>query len=125
MKPACLLAILSATLMAADMVPLFNGKNLDGWEIIGDGQWTVMADGTLVGQRIADLRKMMTPGAAFTTSQQYSAWMNSQSWLYTKRNDFGEFDLHVEYWTKTAGNSGVSIRDTSRAKWAITIPVDY
>ena len=125
MKTVCLFALLAAGLCAADMKPLFNGKNLDGWEVIGDGQWTVLSNGVLVGQRIADLRKMMAPGASFTTPQQYSAWMNSQSWLYTKRNDFGEFDLHVEYWTKTAGNSGVSIRDTSRAQWAITIPVDY
>ncbi len=125
MKHVCLFALFATSMMAADMKALFNGKNLDGWEVIGDGQWTVLSNGVLVGQRIADLRKMMAPGAAFTTPQQYSAWMNSQSWLYTKRNDFGEFDLHVEYWTKTMGNSGVSIRDTSRAKWAITIPVDY
>ena len=51
--------------------------------------------------------------------------MDTQSWLYTRRNDFGEFDLHLEYWTKTTGNSGVSIRDTSRAKWAIVTPPDY
>ncbi len=44
-------ALLLLTL-AADP-PLFNGKNLDGWEVIGDSQWTVMADGTLVGQRTA------------------------------------------------------------------------
>ena len=125
MKVACLLALLAAVLPAADLKPLFNGKNLDGWEVIGDGLWTVLSDGTLVGQRTADLRKMMAPGAAFTTPREYSAWMNSQSWLYTTRNDFGEFDLHLEYWTKMAGNSGVSIRDTSRAKNAITIPVDY
>jgi len=117
--------ILAASLTAADMKPLFNGKNLDGWEIIGDGQWTVTADGTLVGQRVGDLRKLMVPGVAFTTPQQFNDWLNSQSWLYTKRDNFGEFDLHLEYWTKSAGNSGVSIRDTSRAKWAITIPVDY
>jgi len=125
MKCACLLALFAAGLSAADMKPLFNGKNIDGWEVIGDGLWTVLSNGTLVGQRTADLRKMMVPGAAFTSPQQYSAWMNQQSWLYTRRNDFGEFDLHVEYWTKAMGNSGVSIRDTSRAKWAITIPVDY
>ena len=67
MKLACLLALLAAGLSAADMQPLFNGKNLDGWEIIGDGLWTVLSNGTLVGQRTADLRKMMAPGAAFTT----------------------------------------------------------
>ncbi len=33
--------------------------------------------------------------------------------------------MHVEFWTKTSGNSGVSIRDTSRAKWAVTVPPDY
>src|SRR5437773_12323581 len=32
---------------------------------------------------------------------------------------------HLEYWTKTTGNSGVSIRDTSRAKWGIVTPPDY
>ena len=51
--------------------------------------------------------------------------MDTQSWLYTKRNDFGEFDLHVEYWTKSNGNSGISIRDSSRAKWGIITPPDY
>ena len=125
MKTALLLALFAACSMAADPVPLINGKNLDGWEIIGDGQWTVLTDGTLVGQRTGDLRALMVPGAKFKTPQEFNAWLNSQSWLYTRRNDFGEFDLHLEYWTKTAGNSGVSIRDTSRAKWAVTIPVDY
>jgi hypothetical protein len=124
-KSILLLLASLGPLGAADGKLLFNGKNLDGWEVIGDGEWTVLSDGTLVGQRIADLRKMMVPGTAFKTPQEYSGWMNSQSWLYTKRNDFSEFDLHLEYWTKTAGNSGVSIRDSSRAKWAITIPVDY
>ena len=113
------------TLAAADEKPLFNGKNLDGWEVIGDGQWTVMADGTLLGQRIADLRKMLVPGGPFTTPEQFKGWVDTQSWLYTVRNDFGEFDLHLEYWTKTTGNSGVSIRDTSRAKSAIITPPDY
>ena len=60
-KLLCVCALLCASalsglLRAADAKPLFNGKNLDGWEIIGDGQWTVMADGTILGQRITDLR---------------------------------------------------------------------
>src|SRR5690349_214418 len=86
---------------AADPPTLFNGKNLDGWEIIGDGQWTVMKDGTLLGQRIGDLRAVLVPGGGITTPQQFNAWVNAQSWLYTRRNDFREFDLHLEYWTKT------------------------
>jgi hypothetical protein len=31
------------------MAPLFNDKNLDGWEIRGDSTWTVLKNG--VGQR--------------------------------------------------------------------------
>src|SRR3981081_4031559 len=114
--------LLAGSMAAAEWKPLLNGKNLDGWEVIGDGQWTVMADGTLLGQRITDLRKQLAPGGPLTTPQEFKRWVDNQSWLYTKRDDFGEFDLHLEYWIRTAGNSGVSIRDTSRAKWGVTIP---
>lgn len=126
--PLCLLFLLAVNYAsAADWQPLFNGKNLDGWEVIGDGQWTVLSDGTLVGQRIGDLRKLLMPGGGpmAATPKQFTEWVNVQSWLYTKRNDFGEFDLKLEYWTKTHGNSGVSIRDTSRAQYAVIMPVDY
>ena len=120
MKPTLAVAIVwifssAASLVAAERVRLFNGKNLDNWEVIGDGQWTVMADEILLGQRIGDFRKMFVPGGPLATPEQFRGWINTQSWLYTKRNDFGEFDLYLEYWTKTTGNSGISIRDTSRA----------
>ena len=59
---ASLAAPAGGPLWAADGKPLFNGKNLDGWEVIGDGQWTVMADGTVLGQRTGDLRKQFVPG---------------------------------------------------------------
>ncbi len=85
-------------LSPAASTKLLNGS-LNGWESIGDGLWTVMRDGTLLGQR--DPKKA-----------------EHQAWLYTTKNDFGEFDLHVEWWTKFGGNSGVSIRDTSRAQYA-------
>lgn len=35
----------------AGWISLTNGKNLDGWDVIGDGLWTVMRDGTILGQR--------------------------------------------------------------------------
>ena len=114
-----------ASLTAADFKPLFNGKDLEDWEVIGDGQWTVMSDGTLLGQRISDLRKMLTPGGPLPSAAQFKDWIDTQCWLYTRRSDFGQFDLHLEYWTKTTGNSGISIRDTSRAKWGIVTPPDY
>ena len=31
--------------------PLFNGKDLTGWEVRGDGKWNVIDGGILVGQR--------------------------------------------------------------------------
>src|SRR5437773_6445874 len=92
MKKLPCIILLAGSLAAADWKPLFNGKNLDGWEVIGDGQWTVMADGTLLGQRIGDLRKMLTPGGPLPTPQQFKGWVDTQSWLYTRRSDFGEFD---------------------------------
>jgi hypothetical protein len=99
-----LIAALSAVLLcgetaSAAWLTLLNGKNLDGWEVIGEGFWNVMSDGTLVGQR------------AVTKETDH------QCWLYTKK-DFGEYDLHLEYWLRRGGNSGVSIRDTSRAQYA-------
>ena len=91
--------LLLATAASAQTVDLFNRKNLDGWEVMGDGVWTVMKDGTLLGQR--DLAKNAKTEP-------------NQSWLYT-RKEFGEFDLHLEWWTRLGGNSGVSLRDQTRA----------
>jgi len=90
--------------------PLFNGKNLDGWEVRGQSVWAVMPDGVLLGRRTRS-----DPGSEFRS------WVGLQSWLYTLR-DFTEFDLHVEYWIGPSTNSGVSIRDTSRARFAIGDP---
>jgi hypothetical protein len=82
---------------------LFDGHGLDGWEVIGDGLWGVTSDGILIGQR--DLHNS-----------------HEQSWLYSKRN-FDEFDLRAVYWLRFNGNSGISIRDGSRARFAV--PPDY
>lgn len=87
----------------AQTLNLLNGKDLTGWEVVGDGVWSVMSDGTLVGQR-----DLFAPKATHDPDQ---------SWLYTKK-EFGQFDLHVEWWLNFRGNSGVSIRDTSRARYS-------
>jgi hypothetical protein len=89
--------------------------DLTAWERNGDGIWTVLKDGTLIGQRPHPSGK--TPlGVAFPVdAKQYGHWLGAQSWLYTKE-EFDQFDLHVEYWLPIGGNSGVSIRDSSRGK---------
>lgn len=102
------LLLLLATAANSQTVDLFNRKNLDGWEVMGDGVWTVMKDGTLIGQR--DLAKNAKTEP-------------NQSWLYT-RKEFGEFDLHLECWTRLGGNSGVSLRDQTRAIHAFGAQAD-
>lgn len=116
--------LIASCMLAQDWKPLFNGKNLDGWESIGDGFWYVMSDGTVTGARRPN-RDFPEPGAASITRAQYRAWRDLQAWLYTNRNDYADFDLHLQFWTRTMGNSGVSIRDTSRAKHAVVAPVDF
>jgi hypothetical protein len=115
-------ALAAAPALAQGGFPLFNGKNLDGWEVIGESVWSVMKDGTLLGQR--DLLPALKVQPFMADQKQYGAWLYRQSWLYTKK-DFGEFDLHLEWWLRLRGNSGVSIRDTSRAAHAISNPPDF
>ena len=111
-------------LAAQQWRPLLNGKNLDGWEVIGDGVWLTMTDGTLIAAR-KPARDAPAPGADTLARRQYTGWRDQQSWLYTTRNDFDEFDLHLSFWIRPHGNSGISIRDGSRAKYGVTIPPDY
>jgi Domain of Unknown Function (DUF1080) len=116
-----LILLTPALAYSQDWQDLFNGKNLDGWETRGECVWTVMKDGTLVGQRLHS--KPGDPfGVAWPIDQkQFQSWLYRQAWLYTTR-EFGEFDLHVEYWIPPHGNSGVSIRDVSHAHYAIGAP---
>jgi hypothetical protein len=100
-----LCVVLAAMASAADpgWTKLLNGKDLTGWEVIGGGVWSVMKDGTLVGQ--AD------PQNPF----------KRQSWLYTKK-EFNEYDLSLNYWLKLGSNSGISLGDKSRARFAVPGP---
>lgn len=119
MKFALLIMLCGVGLMAADKRTLFNGKNLEGWEQHGDGLWLVVPDGILMGQHSQPDGKPF--GVWPVTDRQYRTWKNQQSWLYTK-GEFGEYDLHVEYWLPPGGNSGISIRDTSRGDKSYGIP---
>lgn len=121
MKFLSLLLLAAVCLPAADWVRLFNGKNLDGWQPIGDGVWSVLDDGTLVGQRAGD-RPPFKDGVI--DAKTYGGWDTVQAWLYTVK-EFGEFDLELEYWLRVRGNSGISLRDPSRAKYGVMMPPDF
>jgi type 1 glutamine amidotransferase len=113
-------AATGAVTLPADLgwKPLFNGKNIDGWEVRGPGVWTVLEGGILLGQR-AHPKPADPFGKPWPVEQtQYRNWLYQQAWLYTKQ-EFGEYDLHLEYWIPPGANSGVSIRDRSRAHSAI------
>ena len=124
MKSLTLFLFACAAVCAQAWQPLFNGRNLDGWEIRGDGTWTVLDDGSLWGQRPAGQARNPFRAAWPITEKQYFSWSHEQAWLYTKE-DFREYDLHVEYRLAEKGNSGISIRDTSRAKYSFGPDLNY
>jgi hypothetical protein len=114
----CLSLFAASASFAQDWKPLFNGKNLDGWEVRGNSVWTVMDSGVLLGQRKHPENENPFGESWPVNQKQYHDWRFRQSWLYTNA-EFEEFDLHVEYRIPPNGNSGVSIRDLSRAHHAI------
>src|SRR5260370_33376994 len=81
MRSLPILLLLSGLLHAQEWRPLLNGKNLDGWEIRGDGIWTVMKDGTLIGHRPHPHRN--PSGAWPVPRKQESDWAGPRAWLYT------------------------------------------
>jgi type 1 glutamine amidotransferase len=102
--------------------PLLNGKNLDGWENRGESIWTVNPNGVLLGQRNhAKPNDPFQPVPWPVDQKQFGLWLGRQAWLYTIK-EYTEFDLHLEYWLPREGNSGISIRDRSRAHFKIGEP---
>ena len=122
----CLLGVtpfvVSPALEAAEWKDLINPK-LEGWEQLGDGIWRVTQDGTLIGYRKPALDILFSSSEA-VTKQQFEDWVGVQAWLYTIQ-EYGEYDLHVEYWVRVPGNSGISLRDPTRGRYAMTHPADY
>ena len=89
--------------------------SMSAWEVNGEGIWTVLKDMTLVGQRPHPQGQTPLGNAFPIDAKQYQNWLNAQAWIYTKQ-EYDQFDFHVEYWLPVGGNSGVSIRDSSRGK---------
>lgn len=123
MRFLCTLFLLTAVAApAADWVDLLR-NGLEDWEVLGDGIWRLRSDGVITAHRTPDKKKLFE-GRESVTAKQLHQWEINQSWLYTKA-EYDEFDLHLEYWVRTPGNSGISIRDPSRAQWGIAHPPDF
>ena len=69
----------------AGWITLFDGKNLDNWNQIGNANWQ-LEDGSVVAD-------------------------NGNGFLVSK-NDYSDFDLRIEFWIESKTNSGVFIRCT-------------
>ena len=95
---------------------------LEGWQQLGEGKWTLDSDGVVTGYRDEDFNRLKA--LAPFDYQMVRGWVLSQGWLYTVK-EYGEFDLSLEYWVRSPGNSGISIRDQTRAACGIKIPPDF
>lgn len=73
--------------------PLFNERDLTGWVVMHEGEWTVQ-DGILIGRN----------GTNWTTNPERSG-----SWLRTEKQ-YGDFELELEYAINAKGNSGILFR---------------
>ncbi len=108
--------------MAADWNDLLR-NGLDDWTVLGDGHWRLRSDAVLTATFGHD-RQQELQGTHDIDREQFVWWSTRQSWLYTKK-EYEEYDLHLEYWVNTPGNSGISIRDPSQASCAVAERPDY
>jgi hypothetical protein len=78
----------------AGWTALFNGKNIDNWDRLGQSNWRIEA-----GAIVAD-KNAAKKGASF---------------LVTKQN-YSDFQLRVEFWSSDDANSGIFMRCADRNK---------
>lgn len=119
---ALALALFAVPASAADWRDLLR-NGLDDWEVLGLGHWRLRSDG-VVSAAFGHDRQEAFAGYSSIGAEELRQWSTRQSWLYTQ-GEFEEYDLHLEYWVNTPGNSGISIRDPSRARCGIAEVPDY
>ncbi|MDG2123264.1 MAG: DUF1080 domain-containing protein [Verrucomicrobiales bacterium] len=90
MKPIILTLLLTTSAIAADPIPLFDGKTLDNWQAVGSAEWKV-EDGTISGGQFGDPKK---------------------SGILMTKKSFKDFDLTLDFKIDEHGkyNSGVYLR---------------
>jgi hypothetical protein len=78
----------SGQALAQAATALFNGRDLEGWDRIGEANWRV-EDGAIVADR--------------------------GSGMLVSKGSYGDFHLRVEFWADSSTNSGIFIRCTNPA----------
>jgi len=96
-------AMVGSRANAEGFVPLFNGRNLQGWS--GDSKYWSVKDGAITG---------VTDGSL--EMNRFLTWKGS-----TIRN----FDLHVKVKVSPGGNSGIQYRGTSRPDLGLDVVTGY
>lgn len=98
----CLVITLAILYGCSSGSHLFNGKNLDGWQVYGTEKWYV-EDGMLVAQSGPD---------------------NQYGYLATHKN-YKDFELNLEFYQEADGNSGVFFRSdiegTKISGWQVEV----
>jgi len=84
---SCGLAALGQAAEEEGFIPLFNGKDLTGWQIVGNADGFQVISGVIRSE---------------------TGW-NGQ-WMYYKEKEFSDFVLRVEWRVAERGNSGVFLR---------------
>lgn len=90
-KLILVLAALTAPLLTAEPVAMFDGKSLAGWKIDGEASYWVAKDGVLTGK--SDSRK-------------------KESNLWTEKS-YQDFVLEGEFWFSGRTDSGIFLRNKS------------
>jgi hypothetical protein len=96
-----LLVLISVVFGRAEV--LFDGKNIDKWVKMYDGDWTI-EDGVLIGKN----------GTNWSTNPEKSG-----SWLRTAKQ-YGDFELELEFAINERGNSGIFFRSATEKNPAFT-----
>ena len=84
--------IASPFALAQEWTTLFDGSGLENFNRLGDAEWNIIED--------------------YVESDGYRG-----SYLVT-REDYGDFELEVEFWPSADANSGIYVRNTSGEKIA-------
>lgn len=84
-------SVLPADRKADGWIPLFNGKNFDGWFIEGDPSCWTVEDGCI-------------------------KWLKRGGQVIRSRNRYDNFQLHAEFVINEGGNSGIFVRAPRSAR---------